>query len=212
MSTFLKKFLVAAVVLAIHSLSHRADADTIRIDTLVAYDLHEAPTDLDRIRIEYIVDGGKMQAVRRNMRLGDVWNVGLDITFDREVTIQLYHKERGIIRDKKFGAYTITAGSIADGKSKVFTFTGHGSRYWMSVGRGNFVSPKYADPPPPPIKDVIEDGGIYETAEAASAAGRELVTAGKAKSFRVFEVRKYIDTFGNYYIYWGMNYVRAPNS
>jgi hypothetical protein len=210
MSPFLKKFRVAAIVLAITSLSQSTNADTIRIDTLVAYDLHEAPTDHDRIRIEYIVDGGKMQAVYRNMHLGDVWNVGLDITFNKEVIIQLYHKESGIIRDKKFGAHTITAGSIADGTSQVFNFTGHGSRYWLSVGRGNYVAPTYVDPPPRPTKDRWEDGGTYETAAEASAAGLALVTAGKAKKFRVFEVRKYINSFGNYLIYFGMNYVPAP--
>ena len=209
MSTFFKKSLVAAVVLAIISLSQCTYADTIQIDTLVAYDLHEAPTDHDRIRIEYIVDGRKMQAVYRNMHLGDVWNVGLDITFNREVTIQLYHKEPGIIRDKKLGAYTLTAGSIADGKSQVFTFTGRGSRYWMSVGRGNYVAPTYPTPPSRPIKDRWEDGGTYESAEAASAAGQALVTAGKAKKFRVFLLRQYIDSYGNYLLYFGMNYVPA---
>ena len=213
MSTFFKKSLFAGVVLAIISLSQRTYADTIHIDTLVAYDLHEAPTDHDKIRIEYIVDGGKMRAVYRNMHLGEVWNVGLDITFSREVTIQLYHKEKGIIRDKKLGAYTLTAGSIADGKSQVFNFTGHGSRHWMSVGQGNYVAPEYPPLPSRPIKEPAwENGGSYETAEAASAAGQALVTAGTAKRFRVFELRKYIDTLGNYYFYWGMNYVPVANN
>lgn len=213
MSMLLKKSLVAAVVLAMTLFSQDANADEIRISTLAAYDLHEASTDHDRIRIEYIVDGGKMQAVYRNMHLGDAWNVGLDITFNEKVTIQLYHKEPGIIRDKKLGAFTLTTGAIADGESRVHNFTGHGSRYWMAVGRGNFDPPKHPPLPTRPVKPpAMQDGGTFETAMAASEAGRELVKIGRAQSFRVFEIRKYVDNLGNYLIFWRMTYRPVSNS
>src|SRR5262245_7058174 len=103
MTNLVNKLPFVAALLAAHLLSPHVHADTIRIDTLAALDLKESDDGFDRIRIEYFVDGGKMQHVGRNMRLGDIWNVGLGITFNREVTIKLYEKDKWPKKDKKLG-------------------------------------------------------------------------------------------------------------
>jgi hypothetical protein len=189
MAKLVNKFLVATALVAIPLLSPPGNADTIHLDTLKARKLRESGG-FDRIRIVYRVDGGREQAVSRHMRHGDVWNVALDITFTHEVTIRVFEdaKWKWFKGAKQLGAVTLYSGSIADDKAEAFDLTGHGARYWMSIGRGNYAVPEppAADPKavkPPPER--WEDGGLYATPEAASAAGERLVTANVAKRFQV---------------------------
>jgi hypothetical protein len=201
MSTLWKNLPAATALLAALVSSAPAHADEIRIDTLVALDLSEPEDGFDRLRIEYFVDGGKKQQVARNMRLGDKWEVLLKIAFDSEVTIQLYEKEKWPLKDKKLVSLTLRAGDIPEGTAKEREFTGGKARYWMSIGRGQYMAPQ----PPGDVKRPSSDPkwvdhGIYTTSDLASAAGAKLVETQVAKKFRVIP-----GLYG-----WLLQYLPAP--
>lgn len=96
MTNRVKVLLTTIALVASHVLSPGGHAETVRIDTLAALDLSEDPWGFDRTRIEFQVDGGRVQRVTndRITRHGDVWRVGFDITFRREVMIQIYETEK----------------------------------------------------------------------------------------------------------------------
>lgn len=183
---------------------------TVNIDTLKALDLSEDKYGFDRIFIRYSADGGPTQSVGRKMRYGDEWRVDRKVRFYRTLTISVYEKEWGPLRDKKIGAFTICADSIAEGTSKELKLTGSGGDYWLLVGRGNYtrIKPPDGGKPLPPKPADWKQGGIYVSPNDASQAGRDLVLVGRAKEFEVYPIPNYRNVFGEYVYYetWGLRY------
>lgn len=194
---------ILAVLLIIVALAARVDADTIRIDQLACLRTEERGG-LDQIRLEYRIDNGRMQKLpRRNMRRGHVWGVGKSLSFERSILIQVYEYDRTRLnRDEKIGAVVIRAGTIGNNSVQTFTLDGHGAKYWLAVGVGNFVSPKPPTPAPPRTEQPKWlAGGTYSTPDAASARAAELQDQN-------YETRVVLNLYG----LWEVIYRVAPET
>lgn len=220
MAKHMKRFLVAAAVLATPLLSPCVRSDTIRLDMVKALDLREDDHGFDRLRIVYRVDGGPEQSLARRMRHGDEWKIGLTITFNDEVTFVLYEDGKDFVvyrkRPARLGIFTVSSGQIATDKTHEQDLHSRwNSHYWVLIGgSGTYVAPTPPVPRYVAPRPVWLDGGTFTSPDLASEAGQKLVTAGVAEEFRVDQGVQFHDVGPTRVVYpvWYLKYLPKPKA